>query len=110
VQVRDSSVATPNFTLTENRAYAGNVNAVIPTRFLGVMGVNSINVSASATASVRSKGGYYCVLALNQTAQPGLQLTGNASISITAPKFLRNRRIGWLPQIRAQLNVLRHEN
>jgi hypothetical protein len=44
-----------------------------------------MNVSASAMASVRSKGGHYCVLALNQSAQAALQLTGNSTSSITAP-------------------------
>jgi hypothetical protein len=33
-----------------------------------------------------SSGNYYCVMALNPTAQAALQLTGNASITIKAPK------------------------
>jgi Flp pilus assembly protein TadG len=86
VQTKWGVVASPTFTLTENRAYMGTVSAAMSTNFLGIMGVNTINVGVSAIASVGSTGGYYCVLALNQTAQPGLQLTGNASITITAPK------------------------
>jgi Flp pilus assembly protein TadG len=87
VQPRDSSVSSPSFTLTEDRAYRGTVSAAIQTNFLGVMGINTINVGLSAIASVGStSGGYYCVLALNQTAQAALQLTGNATITITAPK------------------------
>jgi Flp pilus assembly protein TadG len=86
VQPKGSSVSSPTFTLTNKRAYAGTVSATIPTNFLGVMGITSINVGVSATAAVASKGGYYCVIALNQTAQAAVQLTGNATISITAPK------------------------
>jgi Flp pilus assembly protein TadG len=86
VQPKGSSVSSPTFTLTNNRAYAGTVSATVTTDFLGVMGINSINVGVSATATVASTGGYYCVLALNQTAQASLQLTGNATITITAPK------------------------
>jgi hypothetical protein len=87
VQPRGSSVSTPSFTLTEDRAYRGTVSAAIETNFLGVMGIRTINVGVSAIASVGStSGSYYCVLALNQTAQAALQLTGNATILITAPK------------------------
>jgi Flp pilus assembly protein TadG len=87
VQPRGSSVSSPSFTLTEDRAYRGTVSAAIQTNFLGVMGIQTINVGVSAIASVGStSGGYYCVLALNQTAQAALQLTGNATILITAPK------------------------
>ena len=46
--------------------------------------VSSINIVHSPVVS--STGNYYCVMALNQTAQAALQLTGNATITITAPK------------------------
>jgi Flp pilus assembly protein TadG len=83
----NASVGTPSFTLNDVRAYVGSVSASVPTNFLGVLGVKSLNVSVSGTASVRNKGGgYYCVMALNSTAQAALQLTGNASITINAPK------------------------
>jgi Flp pilus assembly protein TadG len=87
VQPRNSTVATPSFALTPDRAYTGSVTATVSTDFLGLMGIKSINVGVTATARVGSpSGGYYCVLALNQTAQAALQLTGNATITITAPK------------------------
>jgi hypothetical protein len=63
------------------------VSATVPTDFLNVMGISSIPIGVNATAAVASPGGnYYCVLALNKTAQAALQLTGNATITITAPK------------------------
>jgi Flp pilus assembly protein TadG len=83
----DASVGTPSFTLNGVRAYVGSASATVPTTFMGVMGIRSINVSVNGTASVRNRGGaYYCVMALNPTAQAALQLTGNASITINAPK------------------------
>jgi Flp pilus assembly protein TadG len=86
VRAKDGAVAQPTFALTAKRAYTGSVSAQVPTNFLGVMGLKTISVGVTSTASVASAGGYYCVLALNLTAQPGLQLTGNATITITAPK------------------------
>jgi Flp pilus assembly protein TadG len=83
----DASVGTPSFMLNGDRAYVGSATASVRTTFLGVMGINSINVNVSGVASVRNNGGaYYCVMALNPTAQAALQLTGNASITINAPK------------------------
>jgi Flp pilus assembly protein TadG len=86
VQSKGSSVSTPTFALTSSRSYTGSVNASVPTFFLGLLGVNSINVDVTATASVSTNGNYYCVMALNSTAAGALTLSGNASITITAPK------------------------
>src|SRR3954451_2817834 len=85
LQLKGGTISSANFSLTADRAYAGAVSAVVPTNFLGLFGINSINVDVSATATVAPVGGSYCVLALNPTAQQALQLTGNASITITAP-------------------------
>lgn len=77
----------PAFQLTSTRAYTGTVTATVPSNFLGVLGVSSIAVRVTGTATVPpSTGAYYCVMALNRTAQSALQLTGNASITINAPK------------------------
>jgi len=78
----------PTFQLTSARAYTGTVTSIVPSNFLGVLGVSGINISATGTAAVppAGTGAYYCVMALNRTAQAGLQLTGNASITINAPK------------------------
>ena len=59
----------------------------MPSNFLGVLGVSGIHIGVTGTATVPpSTGAYYCVMALNRTAQAALQLTGNASITINAPK------------------------
>src|SRR6476646_3613779 len=78
---------SPTFQLTSTRAYTGTVTATVPSNFLGVLGVSGIDVRVTGTATVPpSTGAYYCVMALNRTAQSALQLTGNASITINAPK------------------------
>jgi Flp pilus assembly protein TadG len=83
----DASVATPTFTLDANRAYTGSASAAVPIKFGNLLGISSVNVQALGTATMKpSSGNYYCVMALNPTAQAALQLTGNASITITAPK------------------------
>ncbi|MGB9364700.1 MAG: pilus assembly protein TadG-related protein [Xanthobacteraceae bacterium] len=82
-----ASNVSPTFQITRDRAYTGSVTAAVPSNFLGVLGVSSINIGVTGTATVPpSTGGYYCVMALNRTAQAALQLTGNASITINAPK------------------------
>jgi Flp pilus assembly protein TadG len=87
LSAQDASVATPTFNLDGVRAYVGSANASVPTTFLSILGITSINVGVNGVASVRNtSGAYYCVMALNPTAQAALQLTGNASITINAPK------------------------
>ena len=85
-----SNIATsisPVFQLTSTRAYTGSVTATVPSHFLGVLGVSGTNVRVTGTVTVPpSTGAYYCVMSLNRTAQAALQLTGNASITINAPK------------------------
>ena len=78
---------TPTFQLTSTRAYKGTVTATVPSSFLSVLGVTGTNVRVTGQVTVPpSTGAYYCVMALNRTAESALQLTGNASITINAPK------------------------
>ena len=87
IHVSGASVATPTFALDANRGYTGSSTAAVPMNFLRLFGVKSANVVATAAAtSTSATGNYYCVMALNPNAQAALQLNGNASISITAPK------------------------
>jgi hypothetical protein len=79
--------ATPSFVMNADGSFTGTVSAPFTTAFLGIVGVPTINVNASATAQVAptSPGGQYCLLALNQNAQPSVQVSGNGNITITAP-------------------------
>jgi Flp pilus assembly protein TadG len=86
-QSADGMQATPSFVMNTDGSFTGSVNTSFTTSFLGIVGVSSINVNASATAMVAptSPGGQYCMVALNQTAQPAVQVSGNGNITITAP-------------------------
>jgi putative Flp pilus-assembly TadE/G-like protein len=87
VQATGAVIATPTFVTTANRAYTGSVTATVPVTIGRLLGISSINVGAQGTATATSRSGsYYCVMALNRNAPAALQLTGNASIQITAPK------------------------
>jgi Flp pilus assembly protein TadG len=87
VQGGDATLAAPAFAIDGNRAYTGTASASVPTLFGSVLGLSSVNVNVQGTATATpTSGNYYCVMALNPTAQAALQLTGNASITITAPK------------------------
>lgn len=87
VQAKGASVGTPSFGLDANRAYKASVTGTLPTMFLGIVGAPAIALDVTAAAAVaNTSGNYYCVMALNPNAQAALQLTGNASININAPK------------------------
>lgn len=87
IHAAGATVATPTFALDANRGYTGSSSAAVPMNFLRLFGVSSVNVVAQASATATSPtGNYYCVMALNPTAQAALTLTGNASITINAPK------------------------
>jgi Flp pilus assembly protein TadG len=89
MRVSGGTAASATFTTDANRAYTGTATATVPLLFgpLLLRGGSSFTESANGRVTVRpSSGNYYCVMALNPTAQAALQLTGNASITITAPK------------------------
>ena len=86
LQVQGISVPSPSFTKADNGKVSGSVSAVVPTTFLGVLGVSSVPVTVNSSATLADAAtAQYCVLALNNSAQPGLRLTGNATIDIKAP-------------------------
>jgi Flp pilus assembly protein TadG len=86
-QPKGGSTAAPTFNLNANGTFTGSTSGAIPTSVLGVVGVSTIPVNATSTAMVAptSPSEQYCVLALNLTASPSVQITGNGSITIKAP-------------------------
>jgi Flp pilus assembly protein TadG len=92
LQVQGVSVQSPSFTKADSGKISGSVSAVVPTTFLGVVGVSSVAVTVNSSAGLSNPAaiavGQYCVLALSKTAQPGLRLTGNATIDIKAPQCI----------------------
>lgn len=79
--------ATPSFVMNQDGSFTGTVNTSFTTSFMGILGFPSLDVNASATAMIAptSPGGQYCLVALNQNAQPSVQVSGNGNITITAP-------------------------
>jgi Flp pilus assembly protein TadG len=90
LQLQGVPVQSPSFTKSNTGTVSGSVSAVVPTTFLGVVGVSSVAVTVHSSAGLSSSAvaAQYCVLALNKTAQPGLRLTGNATIDIKAPQCI----------------------
>jgi Flp pilus assembly protein TadG len=82
---KGSSGAAPKFVLNGDGSFSGTVSASVPMEFLRLIGASSMNVNAQATATVAptSPGSQYCLVALNLTADPAVQISGNGSI--TAP-------------------------
>lgn len=80
-------VQAPSFSKDANGKVVASASATVPTTFLGVMGIKSVPVTVHSTASLaNSTKAQFCVLALSNNAQPGLRLTGNATIDIRAPQ------------------------
>jgi Flp pilus assembly protein TadG len=92
LQLQGVPVQPPSFTKTASGKVSGSVSAVVPTTFLGVLGISSVPVTVNSSADVSNSAtavaAQYCVLALNNTAQPGLRLTGNATINIKADQCI----------------------
>ena len=84
---KGSSGAAPKFALNADGSFSGTVSASVPMEFLRVIGASSMSVNTQSTATVAptSPGAQYCLLALSQTAEPAVKVSGNGSISITAP-------------------------
>lgn len=83
------TVGTPNFSKDADGKVNANVSATVPTTFLNVMGISSVALTVRSSADLaNSSKAQFCVLALNKNAQPGLRLTGNATIDIKAPQCI----------------------
>jgi Flp pilus assembly protein TadG len=86
-QPKGSSVATPSFVLNGDGSFTGSVTALLPTDFLGALGISSVTVKATSTAMVAPTNPQreYCLLALNLTVAQSMKVAGNGDITITAP-------------------------
>jgi Flp pilus assembly protein TadG len=86
-QAKGSSGAAPTFVLNGDGSFSGSVSASLPTDFLGTFGISAVTVNAQSTAMVAptSPQSEYCLLALNLSAGPAVQISGNGDITISAP-------------------------
>ena len=87
-----SSVPTPAFTKIDNTFYAGSVTASVPTALLGVIGINSLGVTAHGQATA-ADGDNSCILTLDK-GQPkshvSLSLNGAPVINLSGCSIRSN--------------------
>jgi Flp pilus assembly protein TadG len=86
-QPKGSSGVTSSFVLNANASFSGTASASVPLQFMRVLGMSSMVVKANATAMIAptSPNAQYCILALNMTADQAVKVSGNGSITVTAP-------------------------
>lgn len=87
-----SASLTPTFTSDNNGTYSGTVSAAIPTSLLAVLNIQSVTVTANATAKAMP-GDNSCILTLDK-GQPlshvGLVLNGAPVINLTGCSIRTN--------------------
>ena len=77
--MKNMSAATPTFTVDSNAAYSGSATASIPTSMLGIIRINSMDVSANASAMM-AEADDSCILTLDQgQARSHVSLTLNGA-------------------------------
>ena len=62
---KDTSVAPPSFTVDSDKIYSGQINAVISTNFVGLLGFSSLNISVVAKATQGGVPDDSCMLTLD---------------------------------------------
>jgi len=72
------------FIANSDGTFSGTASTYLSTAMMGIANTNSIKVTANSTANVASTaspGKAYCIIALNNTAQKALGMSGSAGIS-----------------------------
>jgi len=89
---RNLSVPTPSFNSPQTSTYVASATALVPTSMLGIIGVNSLNVTASATATA-AEADNSCILTLDK-GQPAshvsLKLNGAPVINLSGCSIRSN--------------------
>lgn len=81
VNTKDYTVGTTSFTQDASGNYVGNASATVRTTFSSLLAVQTLPVSATATATVKAATDKVCILLLNTSATPGLLLNSGANIN-----------------------------
>jgi len=79
-----STAAQASFVLNDNGTFSGSATATVPTTFMGVMGIQTIPISATSTAALAAippAGKAKCLIALNLTAAKALGMSGSAAVN-----------------------------
>ena len=75
---------SPIFTSNNDGTYSGNASASVPTMFMGIAGIESVNVSAksvAAVATIPSPSNARCIIGLNPTAQSAIDDSASSAIN-----------------------------
>lgn len=70
---------TPGFTINSDSSFTGRVTAAVPMHFLNMIGVQTINLTVSATAK-QGNSSTACVLVLDRSASQSLLMNSGADI------------------------------
>jgi hypothetical protein len=85
VQSKGSTVATPTFTVN-NGKYTGSVTAAVPTEFIGILHISSMNVSVTSVSAAASAPDGACILTLDHGkpfSHISMTFNGNPSINLS---------------------------
>jgi hypothetical protein len=89
------SVPTPSFTKDENAVYSGSVTASVPTSILGVLGINSLDVSAHGKATA-AEADNSCILTLDHgqsKSHVSLSLNGAPAVNLSGCSIRSNTSV-----------------
>lgn len=81
LSTKDFTLATSSFSQDASGNYVGTANGTVKTTFAGLVAVQTLPVSATATAAVKAASDKVCILLLNTSATPGLLLNSGATIN-----------------------------
>ena len=78
---KDLTLASTSFTTDTSGNYVGTASGSVKTTFAGLVAVQTLPVSATATAAVKAASEKVCILLLNTTASQALTLNSGATIN-----------------------------
>ena len=81
IRTADFTLGSSSFALDDSGNYVGSATGSVATTFAGLVSMQSIAISATATAVVKAASDNVCILLLNTSATPGLLLNGGANIN-----------------------------
>ncbi len=81
LRTRDLTLTTKAFSQDTSGSFTGTASGTVKTTFAGLVAVDTLPVSATAAAAVKTTADKVCILLLNTSATPGLLLNSGANIS-----------------------------
>ena len=81
IKTKDFTLGSSSFSMNDSGNYVGSASGTVATTFAGLVSMQTITISATATAVVKAASDKVCILLLSTTASPGLLLNGGANIN-----------------------------